>query len=157
MATVLVCAFFTSFTGASAVTILALGGLLYPVLLQNGFTPRFAVGLLTASGSIGLLFPPSLPVILLRRRGADAHRPDVPGRHAARHPDGRSWSAPIACVSGGVPAAGLRPHAVRAPPCARSGRPAPRCILPVVILVSVFGGFATLVEAAALTALLRDS
>ena len=72
VATVLVCAFFTSFTGASAVTILALGGLLYPVLIQNGFTPRFALGLLTASGSIGLLFPPSLPVILY---GVAAHTP----------------------------------------------------------------------------------
>lgn len=63
-AAVLVCAFFTTFTGASGVTILALGGLLLPVLEAAGYSRRYAVGLLAASGSIGLLFPPSLPVIL---------------------------------------------------------------------------------------------
>ncbi|MBT3220835.1 MAG: TRAP transporter large permease subunit [Proteobacteria bacterium] len=63
-AAVLVCAFFTTFTGASGVTILALGGLLLPALKGAGYTEKFAVGLLVASGSIGLLFPPSLPVIL---------------------------------------------------------------------------------------------
>jgi C4-dicarboxylate transporter, DctM subunit len=64
IATVLVCAFFTSFTGASGVTILALGGLLMPVLLAARYSDRNALGLLTGSGSIGLLFPPCLPVIL---------------------------------------------------------------------------------------------
>ena len=61
---VLVCAFFTTFTGASGVTILALGGLLAVILEKAGYPKRFTVGLLTASGSIGLLFPPSLPVII---------------------------------------------------------------------------------------------
>ncbi len=61
---VLVCAFFTTFTGASGVTILALGGLLSYILVDAGYPKKFAVGLLTASGSIGLLFPPSLPVII---------------------------------------------------------------------------------------------
>lgn len=63
MATV-VCAFFTTFTGASGVTILALGGLLSYVLVQSKYSKDFTTGLLTASGSIGLLFPPSLPIIL---------------------------------------------------------------------------------------------
>lgn len=58
------CAFFTALTGASGVTIVALGGVLYPVLLQRGYGERFTLGLLTTSGSRGLLFPPSLPVIL---------------------------------------------------------------------------------------------
>lgn len=62
--TAVVCAFFTTFTGASGVTILALGGLLYPVLRTDGYPERFSIGLLTASGSIGLLFPPALPVII---------------------------------------------------------------------------------------------
>ena len=62
--TTVVFAFFTSFTGASGVTILSLGGLLLPVLIKSNYSERFSVGLLTASGSIGLLFPPSLPVIL---------------------------------------------------------------------------------------------
>ncbi len=59
-----VCSFFTAFTGASGVTIVALGGLLFPVLLRDGYPERFSLGLLTSSGSLGLLFPPSLPIIL---------------------------------------------------------------------------------------------
>jgi tripartite ATP-independent transporter DctM subunit len=58
------CAFFTAFTGASGVTIVALGGLLYPVLLKEMYPEQFSLGLVTASGSLGLLFPPSLPIIL---------------------------------------------------------------------------------------------
>jgi TRAP-type C4-dicarboxylate transport system permease large subunit/TRAP-type C4-dicarboxylate transport system permease small subunit len=61
---ILVCAFFTTFTGASGVTIVALGGLLFIILTGAGYSRRFTIGLLTASGSIGLLFPPSLPVII---------------------------------------------------------------------------------------------
>jgi C4-dicarboxylate transporter, DctM subunit len=64
IATVLVCAFFTSFTGASGVTILALGGLLMPALLSARYSEKNALGLLTGAGSIGLLFPPCLPIIL---------------------------------------------------------------------------------------------
>jgi tripartite ATP-independent transporter DctM subunit len=63
-ASVLACAFFTTFTGASGVTILALGGLLLPTLRSAGYRERDALGLITGSGSIGLLFPPCLPVIL---------------------------------------------------------------------------------------------
>ena len=58
--TVLGCAFFTSFAGASGVTILALGGLLMPVLLSAGYSERSSLGMLTGSGGLGLLFPPSL-------------------------------------------------------------------------------------------------
>lgn len=58
------CAFFTAFTGASGVTIVALGGILYPVLIRESYPEQFSLGLVTASGSIGLLFPPSLPIIL---------------------------------------------------------------------------------------------
>ena len=58
------CAFFTAFSGASGVTILALGGLLYPMLLKEGYTQKFSLGLLTSSGSLGLLFPPSIVVLL---------------------------------------------------------------------------------------------
>jgi TRAP-type C4-dicarboxylate transport system permease large subunit len=57
-------AFFTIFTGGSGVTILALGGLLLPALIKDGYREKFSVGLLTASGSLGLLLPPSLPLIL---------------------------------------------------------------------------------------------
>ena len=65
VAAVFVCAFFTTFTGASGVTILALGALLAFILEgDGGYKKNFSQGLLTASGSIGLLFPPSLPIIL---------------------------------------------------------------------------------------------
>lgn len=62
--TVLVCAFFTSFTGASGVTILALGGLLMPVLFDARYSDKDALGLLTGAGSLGLLLPPCLPLIV---------------------------------------------------------------------------------------------
>ncbi len=58
------CAFFTSFSGASGVTIIALGGILYPVMTKAGYSEKFSLGLLTTSGSLGLLFPPSLLIIL---------------------------------------------------------------------------------------------
>ena len=61
---ILVSGFFTTFTGASGVTILALGALLSYVLVKGKYKKKFSVGLLTASGSIGLLFPPSLPIII---------------------------------------------------------------------------------------------
>ncbi len=58
------CAIFTAFTGASGVTIIALGGLLYTVLRKEEYPDKFTLGLLTSSGSLGLLFPPSLAIIL---------------------------------------------------------------------------------------------
>lgn len=58
------CAFFTAFTGASGVTIIALGAILYPALAQAGYDDQFNLGLVTAGGSLGLLFAPSLPLIL---------------------------------------------------------------------------------------------
>ena len=60
----IVCAVFTAFTGASGVTIFAVGGLLFPALVKDHYSERFSLGLITSSGSLGLLFPPSLPLIL---------------------------------------------------------------------------------------------
>ncbi|RLB98013.1 MAG: TRAP transporter large permease [Deltaproteobacteria bacterium] len=60
----IVCALFTAFTGASGVTIVAMGALLYPALKQAGYKDNFSLGLVTTSGSLGLLLPPSLPLIL---------------------------------------------------------------------------------------------
>jgi C4-dicarboxylate transporter DctM subunit len=59
-----VCALFTTFTGGSGVTIIAVGGLVYPMLKDDGYPEGFSLGLVTVAGSLGLLFPPSLPVIL---------------------------------------------------------------------------------------------
>ena len=58
------CAFFTAFTGASGVTIVAVGALLLPALVEGGYRERFSLGLVTTSGSLGLLLAPSLPLIL---------------------------------------------------------------------------------------------
>lgn len=62
--TLVSCAVFTAFTGASGVTIVALGGLLYPALIKENYPNQFSLGMLTVSGNLGLLFPPSLPIIL---------------------------------------------------------------------------------------------
>lgn len=64
MVSIAACAFFTAFTGASGVTIIALGAILYPALAQAGYQEKFNLGLVTAGGSLGLLFAPSLPLIL---------------------------------------------------------------------------------------------
>ncbi len=61
---IVACSLFTAFTGASGVTIIALGGLLYPALKKEEYPEKFALGVLTTSGSRGLLFPPSLPIII---------------------------------------------------------------------------------------------
>ena len=64
MVAIVACALFTAFTGASGVTIIAMGALLYPALIQAGYPQRYALGLVTVGGSLGLLFAPSLPLIL---------------------------------------------------------------------------------------------
>jgi len=58
------CALFTCLTGASGITIIAIGGLIYPILKKQNYSEKFSLGLITSSGSLGLLFPPSLPLIL---------------------------------------------------------------------------------------------
>jgi len=62
--TILTCALFTVFTGASGVTIIALGGVLMPALVRQGYPERFSMGLIAGTGSVGLLFPPALPLFL---------------------------------------------------------------------------------------------
>jgi len=72
VAAICVCAFFTTFTGGSGVTILALGGLMLPVLIKQGYKEKFSLGVLTSSGSLGILLPPSLLIILY---GVASHTP----------------------------------------------------------------------------------
>ena len=64
MVCIVTCTFMTAFTGASGVTIVALGGLLLPALLQDGYREKAALGLVTTGGNMGVLFVPSLPLIL---------------------------------------------------------------------------------------------
>jgi len=72
IAAITVCAFFTTFTGGSGVTILALGGLMLPVLIKQGYSEKFSLGVLTSSGSLGILLPPTLLIILY---GVASHTP----------------------------------------------------------------------------------
>jgi len=143
-----VCAIFTTFTGASGVTILALGGLVLPTLLAERYPEGFSVGLVTAAGSLGLLFPPSLPVILY---GVVAQVPIdhlfigglVPGLLM------------ILLVAGYGIVVGVRAGAPRQ---ASSPREAARALwdakwdlgLPALVIVAIASGYATIVEASAL-------
>ncbi len=148
---VLICAFLTTFTGASGVTILAVGGLLMYVLTAGSYSQRFSTGLLTASGSIGLLFPPSLPVILygvmaqvsIRQMFVGGILPGafmvvtlaVMGALAAtRQKIPREPFAPREALAGLLPALG-------------------EVLLPFLILLLFLGGVMTLVETAAFSVL----
>jgi tripartite ATP-independent transporter DctM subunit len=86
IAAVIICAFFTSFTGASGVTILALGGILHVILVENKYRERFSIGLLTSVGGIGLMFPPSLPIILVATTsGMILHFMNIPSDYSIIH------------------------------------------------------------------------
>ena len=150
VATTLVCAFFSTFTGASGVTILALGGLLLPVLLKNGFSPRFSTGLITSTGSIGLLFPPSLAVILY---GVVAHVP-IPDLFIAGIVPGIIMVSAVAAYGiwqgwGGK----IKRQAFNGREALAAMSEAKwEIMLPVVVLFAIFGGYTSLIEAAAITA-----
>jgi tripartite ATP-independent transporter DctM subunit len=146
----LVCSFFTVFTGGSGVTILALGGLLFPALLKDGYRERFSLGLLTASGSLGLLLPPALPLILY---AIVAQMPieDIfiggilPGVLLTTMV--AAWGVREGLVTG----AGRQPFAAgEALAAVWAGKW--ELAMPVLVLVAIFSGLATTVEAAALTA-----
>ena len=164
IAATLICAYFTTFTGASGVTILAVGGLLAALLAENGFRKDLSTGLLTASGSIGLLFPPSLPIIMygvvsqnnIKAMFAGGVGPGilmvfaliaftlVRGRMARR-----SAGAPV--PSEGPPAAGGADAPVPLREVGRALRHAGwEVALPVIILGLLFGGVTNLVETAAI-------
>lgn len=149
--TTLLLAFFTPLTGASGITILAMGGLLLPLLTEARYPEKTSLGLVTVSGSIGVLFPPSLPVILY------AYYADV--------------SLKSLFIGGFIPGVVLvlaiaawgayQGSASGAPREPFSGRRALAAFwearweifLPVAVVVGIFGGFTTLVEAAAITVL----
>jgi len=145
------CAFFTAFTGASGVTIIALGAILYPALKQDGYSDKFNLGLVTSAGSLGLLFAPSLPLILY---GVIAEVPVdnlflagiLPGLLMLLMLSG--WSIwvnrhirrPLSSFSIREVGSALRESIWELP-------------LPVVVLGGIYSGFFAVSEAAAVTAL----
>ena len=148
--TLIVCAFFTAFTGASGVTIIALGGVIYPILIKEGYSEKYTLGAITASGSLGLLFPPSLPIILY-------------GLMAKVDID-KLFKAGI--VPGFLIILILSLWSVYNSPKKVAGKKFIlkdfiqalkeswlEAILPVAVLVGIYGGFVTVTEAAAFTAL----
>lgn len=145
------CAFFTAFTGASGVTIIALGAILYPALTQAGYPERFNLGLVTSAGSLGLLFAPSLPLILygvVAQQSIDElFRAGVlPGLLMLIMLSGwslwvnRSQRQPLSEFSWREVAGAVRESAWEIP-------------LPVVVLGGIYSGLIGVSEAAAVTAL----
>jgi tripartite ATP-independent transporter DctM subunit len=145
------CAFFTSFSGASGVTILALGGLLYPVLKKVHYPERFSLGLLTTSGSLGLLFAPSLAIL-------------VYGIVAGVNIDAMFMAGILpglllmlllgvyAAVTGSR--CGVHHHEFHLHTALSAIKSAlGDALLPVLIVIGIFGGLVTVSEAAACTAL----
>lgn len=145
------CAFFTAFTGASGVTIIALGAILYPALKQDGYGDKFNLGLVTSAGSLGLLFAPSLPLILY---GVIAEVPVdhlflagiLPGLLMLVMLSGwslwvnRAIRKPLSSFSLAKVRAALRESIWELP-------------LPIVVLGGIYSGFFAVSEAAAVTAL----
>jgi len=146
------CAFFTLFTGGSGVTILALGGLLLPGLLAEGYRERFSIGLLTASGSLGLLFPLSLPLMLY---GIVAQGIAIEDLFIGGLLPGMFMLALLAVMGWRE---GVRSGAKRVPFTIREAGAALweakwELMLPVVILFVIIGGYAVPVECAPVAAL----
>ncbi len=143
-------AVFTAFSGASGVTIIALGGLIFPALLKQGYPEGFSLGLVTTSGSLGLLFPPSLPIILYSIvAGVSIDRLFVaglvPGVLLVVVLSAYSIRMGIAAK---VPRTPFRlREAARALKDAAWEAP-----LPLIVIGGIYGGFITATEAAALTA-----
>lgn len=151
VAATILCAFFTTFTGASGVTILALGGLLLPVLIKDGFSDRFSIGLLTSTGSLGLLLPPSLVVILY---SVMAHVPVTDMFLAGMVPGillvvAIGLYCMVTGVRVGVERTKFEPREMVGALWAAKWEVA----IPVLALTVIFGGFCTLVQAAAVVVL----
>lgn len=146
----IVCAFFTAFTGASGVTIIALGGLIFPILLKDGYDEKFSLGLITSTGSLGLLFPPSLPIILY---GLVA-KVDIDKLFKAGILPGVLLIVVLSAYSIFKGPKQTKKHEFHLKELWASLRACFwEALLPVLVLVGIYGGFTTVTEAAAITAL----
>jgi len=147
---VLLCGFFTALTGGSGVTILALGGLLFPLLVKEGYSKHFSLGLITVSGSLGLLFPPSLPLIIYGVTAAVSIKAIflggiIPGFIRVAMVGGWAvWQGKVQQV---------KKHKLDFNEIKKSILESKwEAVIPFFILFGIFGGFTTLVETAAMTA-----
>ncbi len=144
------CAFFTTFSGASGVTILALGGLLYPILRGEGYKENFSLGLLTTSGSLGLLFPPSLAILIYGIVAGVS----IENMFFAGLVPGLLLMLMLAAYS---MVQGNRSHVVKHKFDVNTLLAAARgsawdLFLPAGVVIGIFGGFVSIMEAAAVTA-----
>jgi C4-dicarboxylate transporter DctM subunit len=170
LVTIVTCALFTTFTGASGVTIVAIGGLLMPSLVREGYPNRFALGLVTGTGSVGLLFPPALPLIvygviyaLAAQSGASSSGDSmqlisfsvekfflkaglVPGAILL----GALW---LYCVYAAIKNKVPRTRFDAAAAARAFGRAVPELMIPVIVIVPLSMGWLVIPEAAAITAL----
>jgi tripartite ATP-independent transporter DctM subunit len=147
--TVAACAFFTAFTGGSGITILALGGLLMPILMASRYGEREALGLVTGAGSLGVLFAPCLPLILY----SIVAEVSIEAMFLGGVLPGLLMVA-LACAWGiarSPPAASGEAFSARRA-VAATWRAKWDLLLPVVPIVLIFGGYALPVPAAAITA-----
>jgi len=142
------CCFFTAFTGASGVTIIALGGLLYPALINERYPERFSLGLLTSSGSLGLLFPPSLPLIIF----AVIAETSINQLFVAGLAPGLLLIVLLSIysvVTGSF--AAVPRQKISAREVVKTAYAAKwELLIPVIVIVGIFGGYVTLGEVAAL-------
>jgi tripartite ATP-independent transporter DctM subunit len=144
-------AIFTTFTGGSGVTIVAIGALLFPALLQERYDKRFALGLVTTGGSLGVLFPPSVPVIIY---GVVASI-DIEGLFIANLVPGLLTVLALMAYSSII---GVRHNLERTPFDAKQAASALwegkwEAILPIVLVIGLATGMLRIHEAAAFTAL----
>jgi tripartite ATP-independent transporter DctM subunit len=162
IATVIICAFFTSFTGASGVTILALGGILFTILTENKYTERFSIGLLTSTGGIGLMFPPSLPIILVASTSNTIlHFMNITSHYSIIHFFLGGLIPGILLVLAMIAAGIFASVKVKIPVETFDAKKALdslkesylEILLPVILILGYFTGLITLVEASALSVL----
>ncbi|MFI5363029.1 MAG: TRAP transporter large permease [Elusimicrobiota bacterium] len=144
------CAMFTAFTGASGVTIIALGGLIFPLLRRQGYSEPFALGLISTTGSLGLMFPPSLPIILYALVG----KISIDKLFAAAAVPGLFLLAALSIYAVVVAKReGVKPIPFSRGAIVSSARAAVWEIpLPILIVGGIYGGLFTASEAAAVMA-----
>lgn len=157
-ACVAACTIFAAISGSSAVTIIAIGGLIYPTLRREKFSESFSLGLITSCGAIGILIPPSLPLIvygIVAGNAAGAHKPKIEDLfRAGLVPSALCVGAlclyaTLVAVRRRIPAEPFSPADL----LRKFGRGFFALLLIVILLVGIYGGYTTATEASAVACL----